>query len=107
MSAWSKAVVFGSVSEATVLAIYIAPSPEDGHSAGANFAYNIMFFAPAMVVSFIFWGFGLDSYLSFLRGRSGASRLKIAMPAVLLLPFAVQVACIVFMLILLVFIIRV
>ena len=101
MSAWNKAVVFGSISAGTILAIYVAPSPEGGHSAGANFAYNIIFFAPAMVVSFIFWGFGLDSYLSFLRGRSGASRLKVATPAVLLLPFAVQAAWIVFMLILL------
>lgn len=107
MSSWNKAIIFGSVSAAIILAIYIAPSPEDPHSAGANFAYNLMFFVPAMVVSFIFWAFALDSYLSFLRSRSGASRAKVISPAILLLPFAVQAAWIVFMLILLLIIVHV
>jgi hypothetical protein len=97
MKPWTKALIFSGISAAIVVAIYIAPSPEDSHSGGENFAYNIMLFIPAMVVSFIFWAFGLDGYLRFLRTRGGASRLRVFSPAILLLPFAVQTVWIVVM----------
>ena len=101
MKPWTKAVVFSSISAAIVVGIYIAPSPDDPHSAGANFAYNIIIFVPAMVVSFIFWAFGLDGYLRFLRTRNGASRVRVFWPAILLFPFAAQAAWVVIMVVVL------
>jgi len=100
MQPWTKAIVFGGISTALIVLIYVTPSPEPGF-AGANFGYNISFFFPIVIVSFICWGLGLRSYLALLRSPAGKSPLKIISPPILLLPFTLQAIWIVRVLLLL------
>src|SRR5215211_8637090 len=89
MRAWNKAVVLGAVSAALIVLIYVTPSPEPGF-AGANFGYNVSFFFPVVIASFICWTIALGFYVAFLRSQAGKPSLKIISPAVLLLPFTLQ-----------------
>jgi hypothetical protein len=89
MKPWIKAVVFGAVSTALIVVIYITHSPEPGF-AGANFGYNIFFFFPVVISSFVCWGVALGFYVAFLRSAAGKSPFKIVLPTILLLPFALQ-----------------
>jgi hypothetical protein len=97
---FTKAVVFGAISTGLIVLIYVTPSPEPGF-AGAAFGYNMSFFFPVVILSFIFWGLALGFYIAFLRTSPGKSPLKIISPAVLLLPFTLQAAWIVRILLLL------
>jgi hypothetical protein len=69
------------------------PSPEPGF-AGAIFAYNITFFFPLVLASFVCWSVALAFYIRFLRGGSHRTILKIALPFVLLLACPWQLAII-------------
>jgi len=100
MQPWTIAVVFGAISAALIVLVYITPSPELGF-AGANFGYNISFFFPVIIASFICWGLALGFYIAFLRDRAGKSPLKIVSPAILLLPFTLQAIWIIRLLLLL------
>jgi hypothetical protein len=100
MQPWTKALVFGSISAALMVLIYITPSPEPGF-AGANFGYNISFFFPVVIASFVCWGLALGFYIAFLRDRAGKSPLKIVSPVILLLPFTLQAIWIIRLLLLL------
>ena len=88
------------MSAALIVLIYVTPSPEPGF-AGAAFGYNISFFFPVVIASFVCWGVALGFYIGFLRGRAGKSPLKIVSPAILLLPFTLQAIWIVRLLLLL------
>jgi hypothetical protein len=87
---WNRALVFAAVSAAFIVFIYVTPSPEPGF-AGAVFAYNFSFFFPVLFSAFLFWGAALGFYIAFLRARVTRSPVKILIPAVLLLPFALQI----------------
>ncbi len=100
MQPWTKAVVFSGISAALIVLIYVTPSPEPGF-AGANFGYNLSFFFPVVIASFVCWGLALGFYIAFLRGRAGRSPVKIVSPAILLLPFTLQAIWIVRLLLLL------
>jgi hypothetical protein len=50
---WSKAIVFGALSAALIVLIYVTPSPEPGF-AGAAFNYNFSVFFPVVLSSFVF-----------------------------------------------------
>jgi amino acid permease len=100
MQPWTKAVVFGAISAALIVLIYATPSPEPGF-AGANFGYNVSFFFPIMILSFVFWGVALGFYIAFLRDRAGKSPLKIVSPPILLIPFTLQAIWIIRLLLLL------
>jgi len=89
MQPWTKAIVFGAISAALIVLMYVTSSPEPGF-AGANFGYNITFFFPIMIASLVCWVVALGFYIAFLRSRAGKSLLKIASPVVLLLPFTLQ-----------------
>jgi len=91
---WSKAIVFGALSAALIVLIYVTPSPEPGF-AGAAFGYNFSFFFPVVLSSFVFWAAALGFYIAFLRNPAAKSLLKIVLPTVLLLPFALQAAWII------------
>jgi hypothetical protein len=91
MQMWGKAVLFGAVSAAVIVLIYALPPYENTHFAGANFGYNISFFFPALLSSFLFWLVALALYVAFLCSRVGRSPVKIILPPVLLLPFTLQV----------------
>ena len=94
MKPLTKAVVFGAASTALIVLIYISPSPEPGF-AGANFGYNVSFFFPVVILSFVCWGLALGFYIAFLWSSAGRSPFKIVSPAILLLPFALQAVWIV------------
>jgi hypothetical protein len=100
MQPWTKAVGFGAVSAALIALIYVTPSPEPGF-AGANLGYNVSFFFPVVLSSFVCWGVALGFYIAFLRSRAGRSPLTIVSPAILLLPFTLQAIWIVRVLLLL------
>jgi hypothetical protein len=100
MQPWTKAMLFIAISAALIMLIYLTPSPELGF-AGAASAYNIFFFFPVLLVSFVCWGFALRFYTSFLRHPAGKSPLKIVSPPVLLPPFTLQAAWIIRLLLLL------
>ena len=100
MQPWTKAVVFGGISAALIALIYVTHSPDPGF-AGANFAYNLSFFFPVVIASFVCWGVASGFYIGFLRGRAGKSPLRIVSPAILLLPFTLQAIWIVRLLLLL------
>jgi hypothetical protein len=100
MQPWTKAILFGSMSAALIVLIYVTPSPEPGF-AGAAFGYNISFFFPVVIASFVCWGVALAFYIAFLHGRAGKSPIKIVSPAILLLPFTLQAIWIVRLLLLL------
>jgi len=100
MQPWTKAIVFSGISAALIVLIYVTASPEPG-LAGANFAYNISFFFPAVLASFVFWGLAIRSYTTLLRSPARKSPLKIFSPPVLLLPFTLQAMWIVRVLLLL------
>jgi hypothetical protein len=100
MQPWTKAVVFSAISAALILLLYATPSPEPGF-AGANFGYNVSFFFPVLIASFICWGFALRFYIAPLRGPVGKSPVKILAPPILLLPFTLQALWIVRVLLLL------
>ena len=100
MQPWTKAVVFGAISAVLIVLIYLTPSPEPGF-AGANFGYNVSYFFPVVIASFVCWGIGLGSYIAFLRSDTGRSPLKIISPAILLVPFALQTLWIIRVLLLL------
>ena len=89
MQPWTKAIVFSGISAALILLLYLTPSPEWGF-AGANFGYNIYFFFPVLLASFVFWGVALQCYVALLRSPTRKSPLKILSPPILLLPFALQ-----------------
>jgi hypothetical protein len=93
---WAKAIVFGALSAALIVLIYVTPSPEPGF-AGAAFGYNFSFFFPVLLSSFLFWIVALALYVGFLRGRAIRSMLKILLPPVLLLPLALQVGWMIFL----------
>ena len=100
MQPFTKAIVFGAISAALIVLIYVTPSPEPGF-AGAAFGYNTPFFFPVVILSFVFWGLALGFYIAFLHSSASKSPLKIVSPAVLLLPFTLQAAWIVRILLLL------
>src|SRR5439155_14781049 len=89
MQPWTKAVVFSGISAALIVLIYVTPSPEPGF-AGAAFGYNMSFFFPVVIASFICWGLALRAYIALLRSPAGKSPLKILSPPILLLPFTLQ-----------------
>jgi hypothetical protein len=93
MRHWITAVVFGGISTALITLIYLTSSPEPGF-AGAIFAYNITFFFPLVLVSFVCWSVALAFYIRFLRAGSHRTILKIALPFVLLLACPWQLAII-------------
>ena len=93
-------MLFGAVSAALIALIYFTPSPEPGF-AGANFGYNISFFFPVFLASFVCWAVGVASYIAFMRSSRQRSALRIASPPVLLLPFTLQAAWIVRLLLML------
>jgi hypothetical protein len=93
MRQWTKTVILGAVSTALIVAIYVTPSPEPGF-AGAIFAYNITFFFPLVLLSFICWAAALALYIAFLRGRTHRTAFRIALPFVLLLACPRQLAII-------------
>jgi hypothetical protein len=92
MQVWGRAVLFGALSAAVIVFIYATPPYRDSHFAGANFGYNFSFFFPALFSSFIFWAAALGFYVAFLRHRAGRSPATVILPVFLLLPFALQVA---------------
>ena len=94
MKPWTKAIVFGAISAALIVLIYATPSPEPGY-AGTAFVYNFLFFFPVVIVSFGFWASASVFYVQFLRDPIGRSALKVISPVVLLLPFALQAAWII------------
>jgi hypothetical protein len=94
---WSKASLFGALSAAVIVFVYVTPPYENPHFAGANFGYNFSFFFPALLSSFLFWVAALAFYIAFVRSRAGRSPSKIILPPVLLLPFALQIAWMVFL----------
>jgi hypothetical protein len=100
MQPWTKAMVFSAISAALIVLIYVTPSPEPGF-AGAAFAYNISFFFPVVIASVVCWSVALRFYTAFLRHTADKSSLKIVSPPVLLLPFTLQVAWIIRLLLLL------
>jgi hypothetical protein len=69
MQPWTKAIVFSAISAALILLLYLTPSPEAGF-AGANFGYNISFFFPVLLASFVFWYLALQCYVALLRQPS-------------------------------------
>jgi hypothetical protein len=101
MQLWGKAVLFGTLSATVIVLIYATPPYRDSHFGGANFGYNFSFFFPALLSSFLFWIVALGLYVGFLRRRVGRSPSKIILPPVLLLPFALQAAWIIRILLLL------
>ncbi len=100
MQPWTKAIVFGAISAVLIVLIYVTPSPEPGF-AGAAFGYNTSFFFPVAIWSFPFWAVALAFCIAFLRSAASKSPLKIVSPLMLLLPFALQAAWIVRLLLLL------
>jgi predicted cobalt transporter CbtA len=91
---WISAIVFGALSAALIVLIYITPSPEPGF-AGAAFGYNFSFFFPVVLSSLVFWIAALGFYIGFVRSRAGRSPSKIILPLTLLFPFTVQAAWII------------
>ena len=89
---WGRAVLFGALSAAVVALIYALPPYEYAGIAGANFDYNVSFFFPALVSSFLFWLAALTLYVRFLRRQVSRSPSKIILPPLLLLPFVLQVS---------------
>jgi hypothetical protein len=98
---WTKAIVFGALSAALIMLIYATPPYKDQHFGGANFGYNFSFFFPVVLSSFVFWLAAFGFYIAFLRNPAGKSLLKIVSSTVLLLPFALQAAWIIRILLLL------
>src|SRR5437879_9657167 len=96
----TKAIVFSAISSALIVLLYVTPSPEPGF-AGANFGYNISFFFPVVLASFVFWSLALRSYITLLRSPTGRSPLETFSPPILLLPFTLQAMWIVRVLLLL------
>jgi hypothetical protein len=96
---WTKAVVLGAISTVLIVLIYVTPPYEDSHFAGANFAYNFLVFFPVLLSSFVFWLVAAALYLRFLFGRAGRSLLKALVPPILLLPLALQVGWMVFLIV--------
>ena len=94
MKSWATATVFSAASAALIVLIYVTPSPEPGF-AGAAFGYNFSFFFPVVTSSFVCWSVALAFYVAFLRRSSSKSTLKIIAPPILLLPFTLQAAWIV------------
>jgi hypothetical protein len=92
MQLWSSAVLFGALSAALIALIYATPPYEDSHFAGANFGYNFSFFFPVLLSSFLFWVVALAFYIGFLRRPAGRSLSKIILPPLVLLPFTLQVS---------------
>ena len=92
MQLWNRAMLFAALSAALIVLIYATPPYRDSHFAGANFGYNFSFFFPALLSSFLFWLVALASYIGFLRRPAGTLPFKIILPALLLLPFALQVS---------------
>lgn len=91
----SRAMLFGALSAALIVLIYATPPYEDSHFGGANFGYNFSFFFPVVLSSFIFWSIAFGFYIASLRSPTGRSPMKTLLPAVLLLPFALQAAWII------------
>jgi hypothetical protein len=100
MQPWAKAILFSAISAALIALIYVIPSPEPGF-AGAAFGYNISFFFPVVIASFICWGLALRAYIALLRSPTDKSPLKILSPPILLLPFTLQALWIIRLLLLL------
>ena len=100
MQPWTKAIVFSALSAVLIVLIQVTPSPEPGF-AGAAFAYNISFFFPVVLTSFVCWGLALRFYTSFLRSRAAKRPFTIVFPPILLLPFTLQAAWIIRLLLLL------
>ena len=91
-----KATVFAAVSAAIIALIYVTPSPEPGF-AGSLFAYNSLFFLPAVLLSFGFWTAAIVWYLRFVRRSTSKSPLNFIVPPILLLPFTCQALWIAFL----------
>jgi hypothetical protein len=100
MQPWAKAILFSAISAPLIALIYVTPSPEPGF-AGAAFGYNISFFFPVVIASFICWGLALKAYIALLRSSADKSPLKILSPPILLLPFTLQALWIIRLLLLL------
>jgi hypothetical protein len=96
----TRAVVFAAISTTLIVLIYVTPSPEPGF-AGANFGYNMFFFFPIVISSFVCWAVALGFYITFIRSSAGRSPLKIVSPPILMVPFALQAIWIVRVLLLL------
>jgi hypothetical protein len=94
MKSWATATVSSAASAALIVLIYVTPSPEPGF-AGAAFGYNFSFFFPVVLLSCVCWSIALGFYLAFLRRTSRKSVLKIIVPPILLLPFTLQAAWII------------
>ena len=101
MQLWGKAVLFGALSAALIVLIYATPPYRDSHFAGANFGYNFSFLFPALLSSFLFWVVAIGFYVAFLRNPAAKPPLKVALLTVVLLPFALQAAWIIRILLLL------
>ena len=85
MQSWTKAVLFGAVSAAAIAATYTRAPESD--FAGAGLWYNITFYLPLVIVSFVCWVAAVCFYIAFMRQRASRSFLGVALPAFLLLPF--------------------
>ncbi len=81
-------MIFGAVSAAAIGATYTrAP---DSDFAGAAMAYNVTFYIPLVLLSFVSWVIALSFYIVFIRQRASKPVLKVVAPAVLLLPFVYE-----------------
>jgi len=88
---FSGAVSLGSISALAVVATYIWP-PSDPDFAGGVFVWNVSFGFPMLELSFICWLGGLIFYVGYIRQKERRTKLKIATPIVLLLPFVHELA---------------
>ena len=98
---WGKTVLFATLSAAVIVLVNALPPYHYSGFAGANFGYNFSFFFPALLSSFLFWLVALALYVGFVRRRVSRSPSKIILPLVLLLPFTLQAAWIIRILLLL------
>jgi hypothetical protein len=89
----TKAVIFGAASTAVIVLMQIAPSPEPGFT-GAAFTYNVLFFFPLFIVSFVCWSLAIVFYMFFVRGSSRKTPVMATLPVLLLLACPFQLAII-------------